>query len=38
MPVDTGDRAYGFIDEVRISDSALAVSEFWFPNRPQCCC
>ncbi len=28
-----GDRAYGFIDEVRISDSALSVSEFlWVPE------
>jgi hypothetical protein len=27
-----GDRAYGFIDEVRISDSALAVSEFLVPE------
>ncbi len=28
-----GDRAYGFIDEVRISDSALAMSEFlWVPE------
>lgn len=28
-----GDRAYGFIDEVRITDSALSVSEFlWVPE------
>ena len=27
-----GDRAYGFIDEVRISDSALAVGEFLVPE------
>ncbi len=27
-----GDRAYGFIDEVRISDSALSVSEFLIPE------
>lgn len=28
------DRAYGFIDEVRISDSALAVSDFLFAPEP----
>lgn len=29
-----GDRAYGFMDEVRISDSALQVSEFLFAPEP----
>lgn len=32
-----GDRAYGFIDEVRISDSALAPNEFLFTNVPEPC-
>ncbi len=34
-----GDRAYGFIDEVRISDHAVDPHEFLFPypNRPQPC-
>ena len=27
-----GDRAYGFMDEVRISDSALSVGQFLFPE------
>ncbi|TWT76831.1 hypothetical protein Pla123a_22540 [Posidoniimonas polymericola] len=30
-----GDRGYGFIDEVRISDSALAPSEFLFAPEPS---
>ncbi len=29
-----GDRAYGFIDEVRISDSALGVNEFLYAPEP----
>lgn len=29
------DRAYGFIDEVRISDTALTPDQFLFPQQPQ---